>query len=138
MVVAERQTVAAAVPGADGDALLAQRQAYLAAWQQLDALLCERLSPQVVCFGAGEAAGLLRAYAPAVWTRVRVCATDTGGGTGVTFGDRPHVRLDAVASASTVLVGVRPQDQPAIASRLRSRFANVVTWYDLVPSEDAG
>ena len=138
MVVAERQGVALPVPDCNEEALLAERRACLAAWQRLDALLLERVPPQIVCFGAGEAAGLLRAYAPAAWTRVQVCATDTGAGTGAMFGDRPHVPLEQVASESTVLVGVRPQDQPAIATRLRSRFSNVVTWYDLVPSNDAG
>ena len=32
----------------------------------------------------------------------------------------------------TVLVGVRPGDQPRVAERLAARFRRVVTWYDLV------
>jgi len=132
MIVAERQAVASPVPHPDGDALLAERQAYLRGWQQLDTRLLARIPQQVVCFGAGEAASLLRTYAPSVWARVHACATDEGEGTEAMFGDRPHRRLDEVTPGSTVLVGVRPRDQSAIAARLRSRFANVVTWYDLV------
>jgi len=132
MIVAEGQAGASPVPHPDGDALLAERQAYLRGWQQLDTRLLARLPQHVVCFGAGEAASLLRAYAPSVWARVHACATDEGEATEAMFGDRPHRRLDEVTPGSTVLVGVRPRDQSAIAARLRSRFANVVTWYDLV------
>jgi len=136
LVVAARQAAAAEAREFDGDALLDGRLGYLRAWQRLDAVLLARLPPQVVCFGAGEAAALLRAYAPAAWARVDACTTDEGAVGN--FGDRRHVPLDEVCAEATVLVGVRPQDQPAIAERLRSRFANVVTWYDLVPSDDAG
>jgi len=136
MVVAARQAVASEACEFGGDALLEGRLGYLRAWQQLDAVLLARLAPQVVCFGAGEAAALLRAYAPGAWARVDACTTDEGA-VG-TFGDRRHVPLADVSAEATVLVGVRPQDQPAIAERLRSRFVNVVTWYDLVPSDDAG
>ena len=136
MVVAARQAVASEICECDGDALLEGRLGYLRAWQRLDPLLIARLPPPVVCFGAGEAAALLRAYAPAAWARVDACTTDEGASRN--FGDRRHVPLDEVSADATVLVGVRPQDQPSIAERLRSRFANVVTWYDLVPSDHAG
>lgn len=136
MVVASREAVPSGAGEFDRDALLQGRLGYLRAWQQLDALLLARLPAQVVCFGAGEAAALLRAYAPAVWARVDACTTDGGGGR--PFGNRRHVPLADVPAAATVLVGVRPQDQPTVAERLRSRFGNVVTWYDLLPSNDAG
>jgi hypothetical protein len=96
-----------------------------------------------VCFGAGEAAGLLRAYAPRVWSSVRACTADDvpavasakAGESRDTFGDLPLVPLDSVASHETVLVGVRPIDQPRVAARLAARFPRVVTWYDLVNDE---
>ncbi len=135
MVVASRKADAASSTTSDASELLQARRSYLRAWQQLDASLTSRLPSQVVCFGAGEAAGLLRAYAPGGWARVTVCATDGGG---VMFGDRPHIVLADVPKDATVLVGVRPQDQLAVAERLVPRVAHVVTWYDLVPSDDAG
>jgi hypothetical protein len=110
------------------------QEAYLRAWAHLDAALMQRLPPEVVCFGAGEAAGLLRAYAPGTWARVRLCTTDEAGSGG--FGDLRRQPLTEVAADTTILVGVRPQDQAAVAERLRARFAQVVTWYDLVPSDD--
>ena len=89
-----------------------------------------------MCFGAGEAAGLLRGYAPRTWALVRACTID--GPASGRFGDLPVVGLDAVGSAETVLVGVRPLDQARLADRLRARFTAVVTWYDLLPGGDGG
>jgi SAM-dependent methyltransferase len=103
---------------------------YLARWRQLDDRLQERMKGPTVCFGAGEAAGLLRAYAPRAWKSVRACTTD--GAAKGRFGELPIVPLDAVAEKAEVLVGVRPSDQPRLAERLGARFGRVVTWYDLV------
>jgi len=106
------------------------RSRYLAAWRALDQRLLERIPDRVVCFGAGEAAGLLRAYAPRTWERVRACAIDGSPAGG--FGELPLIPLDEIGEHETVLVGVRPLDQPRVAERLRSRFPNVATWYDLL------
>jgi len=107
---------------------------YLERWRQLDAQLQTRLTAPAVCFGAGEAAGLLRAYAPRAWSLVRACTVD--GQAAGTFGELPMIPLDAVGgSTDTILVGVRPQDQRLVAERLRRDFARVVTWYDLVDDE---
>jgi SAM-dependent methyltransferase len=103
---------------------------YLERWQQLDAQLQTRIEGPAVCFGASEAAGLLRAYAPRAWGSVRACATD--GSPQGRFGDLPLIPIDAVTKDAQVLVGVRPGDQPRLADRLAARFRRVVTWYDLV------
>ena len=103
---------------------------YLERWQQLDAQLQTRIEGPAVCFGASEAAGLLRAYAPRAWASVRACATD--GSPQGRFGELPLIPIDAVTKDAQVLVGVRPGDQPRIADRLAARFRRVVTWYDLV------
>ncbi len=108
---------------------------YLEQWQRLDDRLRERMSGPVVCFGAGEAAGLLRVYAPRAWALVRACAVD--GAPQGRFGDVPIVPLDAVAAGAEVLVGVRPGDQPRIAQRLAAHVRQVVTWYDLVDEPHA-
>jgi SAM-dependent methyltransferase len=106
---------------------------YLERWKQLDPQLQTRMQGPVVCFGAGEAAGLLRAYAPRAWASVRACTTD--GAPQGRFGELPIIPLDAVADAADVLVGVRPSDQPRLAERLAARFRRVVTWYDLVDEQ---
>jgi hypothetical protein len=106
------------------------RDSYLEQWRQLDDALSARVREPVVCFGVGEAAGLLRAYAPRAWTSVTACTADeVSPGR---FGDLPILPLTAVDSNATVLLGVRPDDQQTVAERLRSRFATVVAWYDLV------
>jgi SAM-dependent methyltransferase len=103
---------------------------YLERWRQLDDRLQTRIEGPVVCFGAGEAAGLLRAYAPRAWASVRACAID--GAPHGRFGELPIIPIDAVAADAHVLVGVRPSDQTRVAERLAARVRRVVTWYDLV------
>jgi SAM-dependent methyltransferase len=106
---------------------------YLEQWQQLDARLQARIDGPVVCFGAGEAAGLLRAYAPGTWARVRACTID--GRPQGTFGPLPVVPLEEIGADESLLVGVRPLDQARVAERLRARHPRVITWYDLVDVE---
>jgi SAM-dependent methyltransferase len=106
---------------------------YLERWRQLDDGLKARLNGPAVCFGAGEAAGLLRAYAPGAWTAVRACTID--GSPRGRFGELPIIPLEAVAANADVLVGVRPSDQSRVAERLAARVRRVVTWYDLVDDQ---
>ena len=108
---------------------------YLQQWQQLDEQLQKRIDGALVCFGASEAAGLLRAYAPRTWASVRACAID--GSPQGRFGELPLIPIDAVADDAQVIVGVRPSDQQRIAERLGARFRRVVTWYDLVDEPHA-
>lgn len=113
-------------------ALQQRRETYFRTWAELDDLLTARLSgsTNVACFGTGEAASLLRAYAPKAWARVRQCCVD--GPVGETFHD-----LDVVAperlGPSVVLLGVRPRSQPAVAERLERAGHAVVRWDDAVP-----
>ncbi len=107
-------------------------RAYLQRWSALDGQLVSRLGDGgVSCFGVGEAAGLLRAYTPRTWQRVRSCTADE-----ITessrFGLIPAVPLDQLADDEPVLLGVRPQDQPGLVERLSSRFAHVISWHDLI------
>jgi SAM-dependent methyltransferase len=103
---------------------------YLDRWRHLDDRLQPRVGSRAVCFGASEAAGLLRAYATRTWASVRACTVD-GRSEGI-FGTLPLVPLESVGRDETILLGVRPNDQPRLAERLSARFARVVTWYDLV------
>lgn len=106
---------------------------YMERWKQLDEQLLTRLNQPVVCFGAGETAGLLRAYAPRVWASVRACAIDSSAKG--RFGDLPVLPVDAISAEVDVLVGVRPGDQARAADKLAARFPRVVTWYDLVDDD---
>jgi SAM-dependent methyltransferase len=107
-------------------------QAYLERWSALDGLLLSRLGDGgVSCFGVGEAAGLLRAYAPRTWQRVRSCTADELPESS-RFGLVPAVPLDQLADDEPLLLGVRPQDQPGLVERLSSRFARIISWHDLI------
>ena len=115
-------------------ALNRRRAALLQRWAELDQRLEPRVAAGTVCFGVGEAAGLLRAYAPRTWTRVRACTADRRAlnPAAPSFGGLPIVPLEALPPETPILVGVRPGDQAAVGERLARQFASVATWYDLV------
>jgi SAM-dependent methyltransferase len=106
------------------------RRQYLHAWRELHGRLRARISDRVVCFGVGETAGLLRAYAPSVWTSVTACTADDEIES--PFEGVPARRLADLSPDEQILLAVRPADQPAMAERLRASFRRVATWYDLV------
>ena len=132
MVIAGNRPAAA---GGGGPGFGDRRQsvhAYLERWSALDGLLLSRLGDGgVSCFGVGEAAGLLRAYAPRTWQRVRSCTADELPESS-RFGLVPAVPLDQLAGDEPLLLGVRPQDQPRLVERLSSRFARIISWHDLI------
>jgi SAM-dependent methyltransferase len=134
MVIAESSEGDASAQRPDLLGLNARRTEFLERWQALESRLATRLPGDVVCFGTGEAAALLRAYAPACWERVTACTADDIDRPA--WSDRPVVPLDSIDPATPILVGVRPADQERVASRLRGRFAHVVTWYDLVAGQE--
>lgn len=110
----------------------AGRAEYLRRWGRLDHELAARVLAPAMCFGAGETAGLLRAYAPRAWRRLRACIVDGAVPVGATFGNLPLLPVAALGKDDTVLVGVRPPDQARVAARLHGEGARVVTWYDLI------
>ena len=119
---------------ADPGVLNESRADWLRRWQALDGALAARLPAPVVCFGVGEAAGLLRAYAPRTWARIRACTADRQAldPASPDFGGLPIVPLDTLPRSTSLLVGVRPTDQATVRDRLARQFASVTTWYDLV------
>ena len=103
---------------------------YLEAWRSLDRVLLERVgSDEAVAFGAGEAAGLLRAYAPGAWARVKRCAVDAPQ---FEYFGRLRV-VDALElEPATLVLAVRPAVQAALDVRLRERGHRVIRWDDLI------
>jgi hypothetical protein len=108
------------------------KQSYLHAWGLLEEELLERSrhSPSLVCFGMGEAAALLRAYAPALWSRVKVCAADRPEGD--VFGNIPVIDYTGGRFEWPVLLGVRPEAQAGLARRLESSGCSVIRWDDCI------
>lgn len=111
-----------------GDVPATARRRYLAAWRALDGRLLAAREPgrRLVAFGTGEAAFLLRAYAPAIWGEVEALTADA-----VIDPDRLGRRglaLDAVQPGTDqLLLAVRPGSQEALAARF-SRLLPVICW----------
>lgn len=104
--------------------------AYLATWSRLDEILASRAPMEpLYCFGAGEAAGLLRAYCSNVWKRVIACCMDEPDAP--TFGDLPVISISNVPAGACILLALRPPMQRIVADRLDDRF-RVIRWDDLI------
>lgn len=100
---------------------------YLQRWATLDETLSRALShARADCFGCGEAAGLLRAYAPKTWSRIDRCVVDVPGD-GNTFFSLP-IEHYAKEPTSHIVLGVRPQDQSQIAARLEADAHVPIRW----------
>lgn len=135
MAIGRPARTASQVPAfSENGALCEARSRYLHRVSTLDDALLRRLSnsPTVVSFGAGEAAALLRAYAPRSWSRVTTCTVDVPETR--SFGDRTIVPYESLRPSSTVLVAVRPGVAKSIANRLRRDGHEPVLWNDLVPA----
>jgi SAM-dependent methyltransferase len=119
------------IPAADAELRDRQRR-FFERWAALDDVLLARTGDgPLACFGTGETAGLLRAYAPRTWRQVSTCTADDAVAGDERLG-LPVTPLGDLPPAGVLLLGVRAQDQPALAARLRERFERVVAWYDLV------
>jgi len=115
------------------DALHAARAEYLQSWARLDDALGERAGgDRLTCFGTGEAAFLLRAYAPRTWSRVERCTVDHPNASA--FCGLPVVPVASIepGRGEAILLAVRPRDQERVAGRLAGRWARIVRWDDVV------
>ncbi len=104
---------------------------YLRTWAQLDTALTARLNrfDAVWCFGAGEAAALLRAYCPSTWSRVDACIVDSASSP--KFFDKP-VYDSADVPQGAIIIGARPAVQQALASRINAAGGTPIIWNDLI------
>lgn len=117
--------------------LAAARRHYMASWRRLDAVLTSRgtAGRRLICFGVGETARLLRAYAPRTWQRVAAVTADDPkeAAQGASALGKPMVALEEVGlMTDEVLLAVRPQAQAALAARLAASSYRVLYWQDLV------
>jgi SAM-dependent methyltransferase len=113
--------------------LFEARKALLSRWQLLDARLEQRTAgiAEIGCFGIGEAAQLLRAYAPGLWRKFALFTVDGGDGQ---LDDRPvldYAALKPVAGRA-FLLAVRAELQEIIGRRLKGDGHETVAWADLV------
>jgi SAM-dependent methyltransferase len=134
LYVVERGKEPAVRSTAVNKGLMAARARYLESWETLDERLMRRLgtATSVTCFGVGEAALLLRAYAPRTWSRIERFAVDHPPFE--TLDGLPVIRLDdaRLSSGEAMLLAVRSTDQQRVHQRLRSGFPHVVRWDDFI------
>src|SRR5262249_40260370 len=115
------------------DALHAARAAYLQSRARLDGALGERAGDdRLTCFGTGEAAFLLRAYAPPTWSRAFRCTVDHPNASA--FCGLPIAPFASIepGRGEAILLAVRPRDQEKVAGRLAGRWGRIVRWDDVV------
>lgn len=114
--------------------LLDGRVRYLRAWEALDDELLRRIgtAPSLACFGLGETALLLRAYAPRTWTRIAQFMIDHPALE--SFDGRPVKSLGdaSLTSDDVVLLAVRPLDQERVHERLLAAHPRLVRWDDCI------
>lgn len=108
-----------------------EMQHYLEAWRRMDDTILRRVPEgPLLCFGIGEAAGLLRAYAPATWSRVTQCVAD--GPEHQMFGNFPVSDYAEVRRPANLLLGIRPSGQAALAARVEAQGHRTIRWDDVV------
>jgi SAM-dependent methyltransferase len=110
-----------------------RRFRYLETWGDLDEVLADRLGPgPCLAFGAGEAATLIRAYAPRSWTRISGVVLDQPAGARRL--DKPvsgFAELDP-RSAAPILLATHPRSQATLAARLTDQGFRIVRWDDMI------
>jgi len=77
-----------------------------------------------------EAAALLRAYAPSLWSRVKLCTAERPERD--VFGDIPVVDYTGGRFEWPVILGVRPESQAGLARRLQDGGCTVIRWDDCI------
>ena len=107
-----------------------RRSDYLVHWSRLDSGLLERTkeSRRILAFGAGEAAALLRAYAPRFWSKVEALVVDQPLHS--EHLDKPVMATQALrpAPGQILVLATHPRSQGRIAERLTGEGLDVVTW----------
>lgn len=117
---------------ADRDQLKA-RQDYLRAWHDLDQRLAKRVPHGLPLwiFGAGQAAALVRAYAPETWQRAGCLMLDDVSEAWTL--DKPVKPYDnRGASRHAVLIATAARAQGAVAKRLADDGFMPIRWDDLI------
>lgn len=138
MSVFTRQTDNSHAPPADATnaaRLHSDRQSYLDGWRMLDQFLLERSrsTADLLSFGAGQTAALLRAYAPQTWARVASLVLDDPT---EAWNLGPPVALyrhTVQTPGRPTLIATTPRVQQAVARRLERDGLYPVTWNELIP-----
>ena len=109
---------------------------YLSAWLELDEYVCGQLSAGARCsvaFGAGEAAALLRTYAPRAWDKLQALIVDDPL-SARTLGKPVQRYVDWRSERpASILLATHPRSHQDLARRLQADGHRVITWQHLIP-----
>lgn len=132
-VMASSRDHRGAAASAGPDVIARGRESLLQGWRDLDAALQERTIqlPRLIGFGAGEAASLIRTYAPRIWARLEYLVVDGGGGAVGELPVRDYAALGPAAGEGLLLL-VEPAKQARLAARLAAEGRQAVVWGNLV------
>lgn len=112
--------------------LAVPRSEYLRRWQLLDEALAVRAPKgELLAFGAGQMAALLRAYAPATWSRVSAMTLDAPAEAWSL--DKPILAYPDIPNSANVLVAAAPASQQKIATRLKADGHLPICFDDMIP-----
>ncbi|WP_082537467.1 MULTISPECIES: class I SAM-dependent methyltransferase [unclassified Aureimonas] len=113
----------------DPSSMHRNRVAYLREWQKLDNFLMSQIDGNPLpCFGAGEVAALMRAYAPRAWSYVaELLVDDPATAWRLDRSARVYKRPDA---PSPLLIAVHPSRQRMVANRVEGDDYRAICWPD--------
>lgn len=113
--------------------LAESRQAYLAAWRDLEAQFLSRLEEDqpLYCFGAGGWAANIAGYCPDLWARVKTCAID-GGAEPSVQGKPVADYADLAGAPRQFLAAVNPAIQGLIRAKLERDGHAVLPWPETI------
>lgn len=120
---------------ADSVRLHSERQSYLEHWRTLDQFLLDRSrsATNLLTFGAGQTAALLRTYAPKTWARIDSLVLDDPT-EAWDLGQPVASYRDAVQNLRwPTLIATAPHVQEAVARRLERDGLHPITWNELIP-----
>jgi SAM-dependent methyltransferase len=122
-------------PRVEGSAvgLARDRSAYLRRWAALDQELLPHIdtSKQLIAFGGGEVAQLLRAYAPRVWGHVQAITADEPVDIGAF--QLAYRGLDEIHPAThQLLLATHPRAHAMLRGRLQSAGFDCIAWNHLI------
>ncbi len=115
--------------------LWSEREAYLGRWERLDQALADRTrsARRLVAFGGGQAAALLRAYAPRTWARVELMVLDeVDEAWSLGIPAAPYKDGAQTLETAGILIATSPRVQGLIADRLQSDGLRSIRWDDLI------
>jgi hypothetical protein len=130
-VLRSEKTGASVIPGIAYNELIKTRSTYANKWATLDLVLGNRLrADNIVAFGAGEMAALLRAFAPRTWEAVSSLEVDAPADAWQL--GKPVRKYRGKRASGAYLLAVSPTSQDEIAARISADGGLPISFNDII------